>query len=178
MVTRLSTSLVKRGTIILPLVALIIGLTPRLSVNAEDKESAEARNARYNKLRKQIDSYYTVDSPWKRADDIELESTLLHLMDAEVHVWQLEDNLRDRNDDNASNVSSIGTPLHEEVLVFAEKALVRLRARPNVRLLDLLIAHLETYPYDWAQEGDEDLLPNLKKLRDTRRHGVSHSRDS
>ena len=175
MVTRLSTSLIKRATVILSVVAFILGLTARFSINAEDKESTEARNARYNKLKDQIDSYYTVDSPWKRAEDVELEATLFHLMGAEVRVWQLEDNLKERNDEFGSEASSIGTLLHEELLMSAEKALARLRARSNPRLLDLLIAHLETYPYDWAQEGDEDLLPNLKKLQNTRKHGVPRS---
>ena len=175
MVTRLTISLIKKATLILPVVALIIGLTPRFSVNAQDKESAEARNARYNKLKGQIDNYYTVDSPWKRADDVELEATLFHLMGAEVRVWQLEDNLKERNDEFGSEASSIGTLLHEELLMSAEKALARLRARPNPRLLNLLIAHLETYPYDWAQEGDEDLLPNLKKLQNTQKRGAQRS---
>jgi hypothetical protein len=59
--------------------------------------------------------------------------------------------------------------LHEEVLATASIAVSRLRARPNPRLVKLLIAHLEAYPYDWSQEGYEDLLPNLKKLQNTRK---------
>ena len=163
----------KRTPLIIPVVALMIAIIAFFSLNAEDKESAEARNARYDQLKHQIDNYYTVDTPWKRADDIELEATLFHLMSAEVRIWQLEDNLRDRNDDqNAAEASSAGTMLHEEILETASKAVSRLRAHPNPRLLHLLIAHLQTYPYGWSQEGSEDLLPNLKKLQGTRKHGT------
>ena len=176
MVRRLSTSLMKSTLAIVLVVALVLGTSGRFSLNAEEGESAEKRNARYDQLKHQIDDYYTVDSPWKRADDVELESTLIHLMGAEVRVWQLTGNLRERNDeDNASEASSVGTRLHEEILEMASKAVSRLRARPNPRLVNLLIAHLETYPYDWAQEGYEDLFPNLKKLQNTRKHGAPPS---
>ena len=40
----------------------------RFSLNAEDKDSAEARNARYDQLKHQIADYYAVESPWKGAD--------------------------------------------------------------------------------------------------------------
>ena len=55
--------------------------------------------------------------------------------------------------DDSSEASSVGTLLHEEILETASIAVSRLRARPNPRLLKLLIAHLEAYPYDWSQEG-------------------------
>lgn len=71
--------------------------------------------------------------------------------------------------DDSSEASSVGTLLHEEILETASIAVSRLRARPNPRLLKLLIAHLEAYPYDWSQEGYEDLLPNLKKLQNTQK---------
>ena len=110
-----------------------------------------------DQLKHQIDDYDTVDSLWKRADDIELEATMIHLMGAEVRIWQLTDNLRDRNDENnASEASSAGTRLHEEILEIASKAVSRLRSHPNPPLVKLLIAHLQTYPYNWSQEGYED----------------------
>ena len=71
--------------------------------------------------------------------------------------------------DDSSEASSVGTLLHEEILETASIAVSRSRARPNPRLLKLLIAHLEAYPYDWSQEGYEDLLPNLKKLQNTQK---------
>jgi hypothetical protein len=163
----------KRTSAIIPVVTLAIGMIARFSLNAEDKESAEARNARYDQLKDEIADYYAVDSPWKGADDVELEATLFHLMGAEVRIWQLTDNLRDRNDpDNASKASAVGTLLHEQILETASKAVSRLRAHPNQRLLKLLIAHLEAYPYSWSQEGYEDLLPNLQKLQKTPKHGA------
>jgi hypothetical protein len=86
-------------------------------------------------------------------------------MAAEVLSWQLQYNLKQRNDEeNYSNASSIGTHLHEEVLDLASKAASALRKHPNQRLLKLLITHLETYSNVWVEEGWEDLLPNLKKL--------------
>jgi hypothetical protein len=97
-------------------------------------------------------------------------------MGAKVRIWQVTDNLRDRNDDNKSEASFVGTLLHEEILETAAKAVSRLRARPNPRLLKLLIAHLEAYPYGWSQEGYEDLLPNLKKLQNTRKSEREKSR--
>jgi hypothetical protein len=177
MARRLSTFLMKRTRVIISVVALMIGVITPFSLNAQDKESAEARNARYDQLKDQISDYYAVDSPWTRASDFELEGTLFHLMGAEVRVWQLTDNLRDRNDPNAGEASSAGTLLHEEILEIATKALSRLRARPNPRLLKLLITHLETYPYSWTEEGYEDLLPNLQKLQNTRKHDTPRSGD-
>ena len=142
----------------------------QFSLNAEDKESAEARNARYDKLKEQIGGYYGIESPWKGADDVDLEATLFELMNAEVSIWQLHDNLTDRNDDdNAREAVAVGTWLHEVILKTASKALSRLRAHPNPRLLQLLIAQLEAYPYIWADEEYGDLLPNLQKLQKTRK---------
>ncbi len=163
----------KKTLAIIPIVALATGLVAR-SLNAEE-ESAEARKARYDQLEKQISNYYSVDSPWNNPDDVELEATLFHLMGAEVDVWQLEDSLKGRNDVDISKLQNVGMLLHEEILGTAEKAFRRLRAHPNPRLLSLLIAHLEAYPHDWSQEGDEDLLPNLKKLQNTRKHGAPRS---
>ena len=96
MARRLSTFLMKGTPVIISVVALMIGMITRFSLNAQDKESAEARNARYDQLKDQISDYYAVDSPWTRASDFELEGTLFHLIGAEVRVWQLTDNLRDR----------------------------------------------------------------------------------
>jgi hypothetical protein len=176
LVSRFSTFPMKRTPAIVPVVALAIGMTAPFLLNADEKESAEARNARYDQLKEQISDYYAVESPWTRASGFELEGTLFHLMGAEVRIWQLEGNLRDRNDhDNYSTASSVGTLLHEEILETAAKAVPRLRARPNPRLLKLLIAHLETYPYGWTQEGYEDLLPNLQKLQNTRKRGAPRS---
>jgi hypothetical protein len=169
-----STFPMKRTLAIVPIVALAIGFVAQFSLNAEE-ESAEARKARYDQLAKQISAYYKVKSPWKSPDDFELEATLWHLMGAELDVWQLEDSLKGRNDVDIAKLQNVGMLLHEEILGTAEKALRRFRARPNPRLLDLLIAHLEAYPGSWTQEGNEDLLPNLKKLQNTRKDGAPRS---
>ncbi len=49
-----------------------------------DKD-ADARNARYEQLRHQIDDYYAVQSPWT-GDDSELEDRLFRVMGAEVAI--------------------------------------------------------------------------------------------
>ena len=162
-----NTALQRTAAIILVL-ALAIAMAGPPSLAADDRKSAETRNARYEQHRQQVEDYYLVDSPWSGAD-AELEGTLFRLMIAEVCSWQLHDNLEDRNDGNFAIASSISTRLHEEVLATAGRALPRFRAHANPRLLKLLIAHLEAYPYSWSEEGSEDLLPNLKKLMKTRK---------
>jgi len=157
----------------IPMLALVVS-TAVPTLLAADDETAQDHSAQYKQLEQQINDY-NVDSPWSvrcrdtaraaACDDAELEETLLNLMGAEVLSWQLRDNLKKRNDEeNYSTASSIGRHLHEEVLSLASKAVSALRIHPNQRLLKLLITHLETYPYDWSQEGYEDLLPNLRKL--------------
>ena len=160
-------------TVILVVTLIVISAAPMLL--KADEESVADHSAQYKQLGQQINDYYNVDSSWsvrcrKSASaaacaDVQLEATLLHLMGAEVYSWQLRDNLKQRNDEaNYTIASSIGTILHEEFLSTAPDAVSALRKHPNERLLKLLIAHLETYPNDWAQEGSEDLLPDLKKL--------------
>ena len=178
MARRLSTFLMRGTPVIISVVALMIGMITRFSLNAQDKESAEARNARYDQLKDQISDYYAVDSPWTRASDFELEGTLFHLMGAEVRVWQLTDNLRDRNDPNAGEASSAGTLLHEEILEDCHESTFSLARSPRTPgYSKLLITHLETYPYSWTEEGYEDLLPNLQKLQNTRKHDTPRSGD-
>jgi hypothetical protein len=54
LVKRLSTFSMKRNPAIIPIVALAIGMIARSSLDAEDRESAEARNARYDQIQEQI----------------------------------------------------------------------------------------------------------------------------
>ena len=95
---------------------------------ARRDKDADARNARYEQLRHQIDDYYAVKSPWT-VDDSELEGTLFRLMGAEVAIWQLCDNLKQRNDENYSTASAVSTRLHEEFLNTAERALAQIKAQ-------------------------------------------------
>ena len=95
---------------------------------ARRDKDADARNARYEQLRHQIDDYYAVKSSWT-GDDSELEGTLFRLMGAEVAIWQLCDNLKQRNDENYSTASAVSTRLHEEFLNTAERALAQIKAQ-------------------------------------------------
>jgi len=86
-------------------------------------------------------------------------------MGTEVLSWQLQNNLKKRNDEEDYSIaSSIGARLHAEILSAASNSIPILKKHPNQRLVKLLITHLETYPYSWTEEGYEDLLPNLRKL--------------
>ncbi len=156
----------------IPILALVVSTAVHGLLQADDETSQDG-SAKYKQLQQQID-HHNVDFPWSvrctektpaTCNLVELETTLLHLMGAEVGTWQLWDNLRQRNDEeDRATASSIGSILHEEFLSAASRARSALKKHPNEPLLKLLITHLETYPYDWAQEGYEDLLPDLRKL--------------
>lgn len=156
----------------IPILALVVSTAAHGLLQADDETSQDG-SAKYKQLEQQID-HYNVDSPWSvrctekapaTCNLVELETTLLHLMGAEVRSWQLCDSLRQRNDEeNRATASSMETILHEEVLSAASRARSALKKHANEPLLKVLITHLETYPYDWAQEGYEDLLPDLRKL--------------
>ena len=149
---------------VIPMLALAIstgGFTPL----AADDEPGQDHSTQYKQLEQQINDYWHVDSTWVGTINMGREQTLVRLMEAEVLSWQLENNLKKRNDEeDYSTASSIGARLHEEVLSAASDAIPVLRKHPNQRLVKLLITHLETYPYSWTEEGYEDLLPNLTKL--------------
>jgi len=157
----------------IPILALVVSTAVHGLLQAED-EISQNGSAQYKQLQRQIDDYYSVDSPWSvrcrekahvTCNEVELEATLLHLMGAEVLSWQLCDSLHQRNDEeNRGTAASIETILHEELLSAASNACLAMKKHPNERLVKLLITHLETYPRDWAQEGYEDLLPDLRKL--------------
>jgi uncharacterized protein YbdZ (MbtH family) len=159
---------------VIAMLALAISTAVPALLGADD-ESAQARNAHYKQLQQQINDYYKVDSSWRvgcrekarasTCDYIELETTLLHLMEAEVGSWQLCDNLKQlKDEENYATATGIERILHEEFLSTASKAVPILKKHPNEPLVKLLITHLETHPNDWVEEGWEDLLPNLKKL--------------
>jgi hypothetical protein len=148
---------------VIPILALAIS-TACLTLLAADDEPGQDHSTQYKQLEQQIDDYWHVHSTWGGTVNMDREQTLVHLMGAEVLTWQLQNNLKKRNDEDYSIASSIGTRLHEEVLRAALDAIPVLRKHPNQRLVKLLITHLETYPYSWTEEGYEDLLPNLRKL--------------
>jgi hypothetical protein len=149
---------------VIPILALAIS-TASLTLLAADDEPSQDHSTQYKQLEQQIDDYWHVHSTWGGTVNMDRQQTLVHLMGAEVLTWQLQNNLRKRNDEEDYSIaSSIGTRLHEEVLRAALDAIPVLRKHPNQRLVKLLITHLETYPYSWTEEGYEDLLPNLRKL--------------
>jgi hypothetical protein len=149
---------------VIPILALAIN-TAGFTLLAADDEPGQDHSTQYKQLKQQIDDYWDVHSTWGGTVNMDREQTLVHLMGAEVLSWQLQNNLKKRNDeDDYSIASSIGARLHEELLSAASDAIPVLRKHPNQRLVKLLITHLETYPYSWSEEGYEDLLPNLTKL--------------
>ena len=149
---------------VIPILALAIS-TACLTLLAADDEPDQNHSTQYKQLEQQINDYWHVDSTWVGTINMGREQTLLCLMEAEVLSWQLQNNLKKRNDEEDYSIaSSIGTRLHEEVLRAASDAIPVLRKHPNQRLVKLLITHLETYPYSWTEESYEDLLPNLRKL--------------
>src|SRR6476620_7025905 len=149
---------------VIPMPTLAI-TTAVLTLLAADNEPGQDRNTQYKQLEQQINDYWHVDSTWGGTVNMDREQTLVKLMGAEVLSWQLQNNLKKRNDEQDYSIaSSIGARLHEEVLSAASDAIPVLRKHPNQRFVKLLITHLETYPYSWTEEGYEDLLPNLTKL--------------
>ena len=117
----------------------------------------------FEKMRNRIGKYYEVKSPWT-GDDGELEQSLYRLMTAEVGIWEVQQSLKARNDEKLATASAVSKELHEEILCAATRALPVFSTHPNPRMLQLLVSHLEAYPYSWAPEGWEELLPSLKKL--------------
>ena len=148
---------------VIPMLAL--ATTAVLTLLAADNEPGQDRNTQYKQLEQQINDYWHVDSTWGGTVNMEREQTLVNLMGAEVLSWQLQNNLKKRNDEEDYSIaSSIGARLHAEILSAASNSIPILKKHPNQRLVKLLVTHLETYPYSWTEEGYEDLLPNLRKL--------------
>jgi len=149
---------------VIPILAFAIS-TGGLMLLAADDEPDQDHSTHYKQLEQQIDDYWDVHSTWGGTVNMDREQTLVRLMRAEVYSWQLQNNLKKRNDEEDYSIASaIGSRLHEQVLIATSNAIPVLRKHPNQRLAKLLITHLEAYPYSWTEEGYEDLLPNLTKL--------------
>ena len=126
----------------------------------------------------ELDRYSPFESPWKdNKNNSAFERHLFSLMRIEGRLRGLQDYLRTQGRglgekaeiaaDAADAADAAGDAtqiIHSEILDATDKALTMLRGSPNRPLIQLLIHHLETCPYDWSQEGSEDLLPNLRKL--------------
>src|SRR6476646_2052225 len=131
---------------VIPMLAL--ATTAVLTLLAADNEPGQDRNTQYKQLEQQINDYWHVDSTWGGTVNMDREQTLVKLMGAEVLSWQLQNNLKKRNDEEDYSIaSSIGARLHAEILSAASNSIPILKKHPNQRLVELLITHLETYPY-------------------------------
>jgi hypothetical protein len=157
--------------------ALLILFTASALIAAEPNAQQEEK-LYLNKFKSQeieLDRYSPSESPWKDdKNNSAFERHLVSLMRIEVRLWGLQEYLRTgarglgeqaEIDGDAADAAGHATQIiHSEILDAADKALTMLRGSPNRPLTQLLIHHLESYPYNWAKEGSEDLLPNLRKL--------------
>ena len=113
----------------------------------------------------ELSGYSTSESPWKdNKGNSAFEWHLVSVMQVEAYLWGLQAYLPSQEEEAAGAADRASQLMHIEMLSDAEKALNMLRRNPNRPLTELLIHHLESYPYDWVEEGWEDLIPNLRRL--------------
>jgi len=102
----------------------------------------------------ELDRYSPSESPWK---DNKNNSAFVSLMRIEVRLWGLQEYLRTQGRglsekaeiavDAADAAGDATQIIRSEILDAADKALTMLGRSPNRPLTQLLIHHLETYPY-------------------------------
>ncbi len=111
--------------------------------------------------------YSPFESPWAdiKADHA-FESRLFNLLRAEVRLWTLQDTLNAQGNPARDDATEAARIVHEQVLAAAADALPILQKTPNKAFAQLLVHQLEAYPYEWQEEGSEQLLPGLHKLVD------------
>lgn len=157
--------------------ALLILFTASALIAAE-QDAQQDEKLYLNKFEPQeikLDGYSPSESPWKdNKNNSAFERHLVSLMRIEVRLWGLQEYLRTQArglgekaeiaGDAADAAGDATQIIHSEILDAADRALTMLRRSANRPLTQLLIHHLESYPYNWSQEGSEDLLPNLRKL--------------
>ena len=113
----------------------------------------------------QLDGYSPSESPWKdNKKNSDFEWHLVSLMRVEARLWGLQYYLESQGEEAHYTTDRASQIIHSEVLSGADKALALLKRTPTRPLTQLLIHHLEMYPYDWVEVGWEDLLPGLRKL--------------
>ena len=118
-------------------------------------------------LENELAMYSPFESPWAEIKaDHALESRLFGLLRAEVRLWTLQDTLAAQNNPAHEDAGEVARIVHEQVLHEAADALPMLQKTPNKAFALLLVHQLEAYPYEWQEEGSEELLPNLHKLVD------------
>ncbi len=127
---------------------------------------APTGRGRFAALSNELALYSPLGSPWA---DIRVnhafESHLFSLMRAEVRLWDLQDALATQ-EGPARDAAEIGRIVHGQVLAEAAEALPLLQKTSNRAFAQLLVHQLEAYPYEWKEEGSEELLPGLHKLTD------------
>ena len=157
--------------------ALLILFTASALIAAEPDAQQEEK-LYLNKFESQeieLDGYSPSESPWKdNKNNSAFERHLVSLMRIEVRLWGLQEYLRmgarglgekaEIDGDAADAAGDAVQIIHSEILDAADKALTLLRGSPNRPLSQLLIRHLESYPYNWAKKGREHLIPDLRKL--------------
>jgi hypothetical protein len=157
--------------------ALLILFTASALIAAEPDAQQEEK-LYLNKFESQeidLDGYSPSQSPWKdNKNNSAFERHLVSLMRIEVRLWGLQEYLRMRagglgekaevDGDAADTVGDTVQIIHAEILDAADQALTMLRRSPNRPLTQLLIHHLESYPYNWAKKGWEHVIPDLRKL--------------
>ena len=157
--------------------ALLILFTASTLIAAEQDTQQEEKLYlnKFEVQEKELDGYSLSASPWKdNKNNSAFERHLVSLMRIEVRLWGLQEYLRTgarglgekaEIDGDAADAAGDATQIiHSEILDAAEKALTMLRGSPNRPLTQLIIHHLESYPYNWPKKGSEDLIPNLRKL--------------
>jgi hypothetical protein len=156
---------------------LLILLTATALIAAEPDAQQEEK-LYLNKFESQeieLDGYSPSESPWKdNKNNSAFERHLVSLMRIEVRLWGLQEYLRmgaggfgqkaEVDGDAADAVGDTVQIIHSEILDAADKALTMLRGSPNRPLTQLLIHHLESYPYYWGKKGREHVIPDLRKL--------------
>ncbi len=154
-------------TRILPLLALFA--TSTLSAQTPDATPAETPppKPKYAVLENELALYSPLDSPWAdlKANHA-FEAHLFNLLRAEVRLWTLQDELAAQSGPASEQAAEISRIVHGQILDEATEALPLLQRTPNRPLATLLVHQLEAYPFEWKEEGSEDVLPNLHKLID------------
>ncbi len=157
--------------------ALLILFTAGALIAAEPDPEQEEKlyRTKFEPLEIELDGYSPSESPWKdNKNNSAFERHLVSLMRIEVRLWGLQEYLRTgargvgekaEIDGDAADAAGEATQIiHAEILDAADKALTMLRRSPNRPLTQLLIYHLESYPYNWTKEGWKHIIPDLRKL--------------
>ena len=169
LVRRLREFPVKSALLILFAASALIGAEP----DAQQEEKLYLN--KFEPQERELDGYSLSESSWKdNKNNSAFERHLVSLMRVEVRLWGLQEYLRtgarglgekaEIDGDAADAAGEAVQIIHSEILDAADKALTMLRGSPNRPLTQLLIHHLENYPYNWTKQGSEHLIPNLRKL--------------